>query len=213
MDPYGSRAPVFEVEIRRTWLPKGRRTKIHVDGEKAARSFFGALPLAVRTIEAPSHRAEPGHRADHPRTGPASCETDCEKIAVVLDNAGFHHAKTSTGRYEPGQPWNASQLSTCRRARPVTILSSASGETAKDHVFDLRRKTPEETFGAFASYITGRALDHDLEHPLTPRLQTISFHDDHTPRSGANGPERVHDRQPRRGPPPHGSRVGGDHRR
>ena len=30
-------------------------------------------------------------------------ETENEKIAVVLDNAGFHHAKAVTDPYEPGQ--------------------------------------------------------------------------------------------------------------
>jgi len=34
-----------EAETRRMWLPKGKRTMLYVDREKASRSFFGALSL------------------------------------------------------------------------------------------------------------------------------------------------------------------------
>ena len=33
-----------------------------------------------------------------------TAEHSTEKIAVVPDNARFHHAKALTGRHEPGQP-------------------------------------------------------------------------------------------------------------
>jgi len=40
-----------EVETRRMWLPKGERTKLHVDREKDAQSFFGALSLTSKKMK------------------------------------------------------------------------------------------------------------------------------------------------------------------
>ena len=39
-----------EAETRRMWLPRGRRTKLYVDREKASQSFFGALSLTTRRM-------------------------------------------------------------------------------------------------------------------------------------------------------------------
>jgi hypothetical protein len=40
-----------ESEIRRTWLPKGKRSKILADRKKVAKSFFGALSPAGKKIK------------------------------------------------------------------------------------------------------------------------------------------------------------------
>ena len=40
--------------------------------------------------------------------------------------------------------------------------------TAKNNTANIQRETPEETFGAFASYSIGRTFDYDFEH-LPPR--------------------------------------------
>ena len=39
-----------EAETRRTWLPRGRRTRLYVDREKASQSFFGAPGLTTRRM-------------------------------------------------------------------------------------------------------------------------------------------------------------------
>ncbi|WKR21802.1 hypothetical protein [Actinomyces israelii] len=39
-----------EAETRRMWLPKGKRTKLYVDREKASRSFLGALSLTTKKM-------------------------------------------------------------------------------------------------------------------------------------------------------------------
>ena len=39
-----------EAETRRMWLPRGRRTKLYVDREKASQSFFGAPGLTTRKM-------------------------------------------------------------------------------------------------------------------------------------------------------------------
>ncbi len=89
-------------------------------------------------------------------------ETETEKIAVVLDNARFHHAKALTGLYEPGQLLDT----------PIYLPPYAPDHNPAEHVWNaaksnianIQRETPEETFGAFASYVTGRAFDYDFEH-------------------------------------------------
>ena len=35
---------------------------------------------------------------------------------------------------------------------------------ARNNTANIQREAPEETFGAFASYIAGRAFDYDFEH-------------------------------------------------
>lgn len=39
-----------ETETRRMWLPRGRRTKLHVDRKKVAHSFFGALSPTTKKM-------------------------------------------------------------------------------------------------------------------------------------------------------------------
>ena len=95
-------------------------------------------------------------------------EHSTEKIAVVPDNARSHHAKALTGRHEPGR--------LLERITPIHLPPYAPDHnpvehvwnTAKNNIANIQRETPEETFGAFASYITGRTFDYDFEH-LPPR--------------------------------------------
>ena len=95
-------------------------------------------------------------------------ETGTGKTAVVPDNARFHHAKALTGLYEPG--WLLERITPIHLPpyapdhNPVEHVWNA----AKSNIVNIQRETPEETFGAFASYITGRAFDYDFEH-LPPR--------------------------------------------
>ncbi|MFC2624188.1 MAG: transposase [Propionibacterium acidifaciens] len=91
-------------------------------------------------------------------------ETETGKIAVVLDNARFHHAKALTALYEPGQ--------LLERIMPIHLPPYAPDHNPVEHVWNaaknnianIQHETPEETFGAFASYVTGRSFDYDFEH-------------------------------------------------
>ncbi|WP_455130563.1 transposase [Propionibacterium acidifaciens] len=91
-------------------------------------------------------------------------EHSTEKIAVVLDNARFHHAKALTDLHEPGRlleritPIHPPPYAPDHN--PVEHVQNA----AKNNIATIQRETPEETLGAFASYVTGRAVDHDFEH-------------------------------------------------
>ena len=84
-----------EAETRRMRLPRGGRTRPHVDRTRSARSFFGALSLTTKKMKI--HTIEGNQNAEQITLAMTRLmrETENEKIAVVLDNAGFHHANTS----------------------------------------------------------------------------------------------------------------------
>ena len=149
-----------EAWTRRMQPPKkGSAPGRSVDRQRTSQSFSDALPRPA----APD-RAEPGHLADDPRTGPAPTRNRGGKIAVVPDNARPHHAKALTGLHGPGR--------LLERITPIHLPPYAPDHnpvehvwnTAKNNIANIQRETPEETFGAFASYVTGRAFDYDFEH-------------------------------------------------
>ena len=157
-----------EAETRRMWLPKGQRTKLSVDRKKTSQSFFGALSLTSKKVKLYPIEGNQNTEQTILALDRLQRETDTEKIAVVLDNARFHHAKMLTGLYEPGQ--------LLERITPIHLPPYAPDHnpvehvwnTAKNNIANIQRETPEETFGAFASYVTGRTFDYDFEH-LPPR--------------------------------------------
>ncbi|MGL5823824.1 MAG: IS630 family transposase [Nocardioides sp.] len=159
-----------ESETRRMWLPTGVRTKLYVDRERAAMSFFGALSLTKKKLKL------------YPITGMQDAEqmilmmdrlqreTPAAKIAVVLDNASFHHAKALTKLFRPGELLD--------RITPIYLPPYAPDHNptehvwnaAKGHIANLQRGTPEETFSAFTTYATGRSYDYNFENlPITKR--------------------------------------------
>ena len=68
------------------------------------------------------------------------------------------------------------------RITPIHLPPYAPDHNPVEHVWNATRnntatiqhETPEETLGAFASYVTGRAFDHDFEH-LPPRKTRNDF--------------------------------------
>ena len=101
-------------------------------------------------------------------------ETGTGKIAVVLDNARFHHAKMLAGLHGPGQ--------LLERITPIHPPPYAPDHnpaehvrnTAKNNTATIQHETPEETLGASAPYIAGRTVDYDSEH-LPPRETRNDF--------------------------------------
>ena len=93
-----------EAETRRMWLPRGRRTKLYVDREKASQSFFGALSLTTKKMRIYPIEGNQNTEQTILMMERLQRETDeGKKIAVVLDNARFHHARALTDLYAPGQ--------------------------------------------------------------------------------------------------------------
>ena len=97
-------------------------------------------------------------------------ETDeRKKIAVVLDNARFHHVKALTDLYAPGR--------VLKRITPIYMPPYAPDHKPTEHVWNaaknnianLRALAPENTSAAFTAYITNRTFDYDFEYlPVTP---------------------------------------------
>ena len=70
------------------WLPRGGRTRLRVDRSRSARSFFGALSLATKKMKV--YPIEGNQDAEQITLAMTRLvrETENDKIAVVLDNAG-----------------------------------------------------------------------------------------------------------------------------
>lgn len=75
-------------------------------------------------------------------------ETANDKIAVVLDNAGFHHAKAATDLYEPGQA--------LARIRPIYLPPYVPDHnpiehvwnTAKENISNIQRDNPRKPYSS-----------------------------------------------------------------
>ena len=140
--------------------PRGQRTRPSVDRRRTSQSFFGALSLTSRTV-AP-YPIE-GNRDTWQTIGALDRlqrETEAGEIAVVLDNARFHHAKALTGLHEPGRLLERITTIFLPPYAPDHNPAEHVRNTAKNNTANIQRETPEETLGAFASYVTGRAFEH-----------------------------------------------------
>lgn len=153
-----------EAETRRMWLPRGERTKLKVDRKKAAHSFFGALSLTRNRMKIYPITGQQNAEQITLMLARLQRETPEKKIAAVLDNASFHHAKALTALFSPGE--------LLERVTPIFLPPYAPDHNptehvwnaAKGHISNLQRDTPEETFSAFMNYVTGHKFDYDFEH-------------------------------------------------
>ncbi|WP_314906794.1 IS630 family transposase [Propionibacterium acidifaciens] len=163
-----------EAWTRRMQPPKGQRTKLSVDRKKTSQSFFGALSLTSKKVKPYPIEGNQNTEQTILALERLQRETEAGKIAVVPDNARFHHAKALTALHEPGR--------LLERITPIHPPPYAPDHNpaehvrnaAKNNIATIQHETPEETFGAFASYITGRAVDYDFEH-LPPRKTRNDF--------------------------------------
>ena len=161
-----------EAETRRMWLPKGQRTKLYVDRQKVSQSFFGALSLINKKVKLYPIEGNQNTEQIILALERLQRETTTEKIAVVLDNARFHHAKALTSLYEPGQ--------LLERITPIFLPPYAPDHnpvehvwnTAKNNIANIQHETPDQTFGTFTSYITGRTFNYSFEHLPKPQPET-----------------------------------------
>ncbi|MGH3276102.1 MAG: IS630 family transposase [Streptosporangiaceae bacterium] len=153
-----------EAETRRMWLPRGQRTKIHVDRKKAAQSFFGALSLTEKKMKIYPVTGQQNAQQSILMLARLQRETPGKKIGVVLDNASFHHAKELTKLFAPGQALEQITPIFLPPYAPDHNPTEHVWNAGKGHIANLQRDTPEETFSAFMLYITGREFDYDFEH-------------------------------------------------
>lgn len=157
-----------ESETRRVWLPTGVRTNIHVDREKAAQSYFGALNLRSGNVHL--ERIEGQQNAEqmmHVLARFQRAHSD-STIAIVWDNASWHRAKGLMKLFDPGQLFD--------NIIPIRLPPYAPDHNPVEHVWNqgkaaianIQRETPAHTFSAFESYIRGRCFHYDFENlPVT----------------------------------------------
>ena len=158
-----------EAETRRMWLPKGKRTKIYVDRNRSSCSFFGALSLTTKKMKIYPIEGSQNTEQIILAMARLAQETDNTKIAVVLDNARFHHAKALPSLYKPGEALD--------RITPIYLPPYAPDHNPTEHVWNtakgsianIQHDTPEQTYTAFTDYITSRTFDYDFEHLPTTR--------------------------------------------
>jgi transposase len=135
-----------------------------VDREKAAHSFFGALSLTEKKMKIYPITGQQNAQQSILMLARLQRETPREKIAVVIDNASFHHAKELGKLFSSGEA--------LERITPIFLPPYAPDHNptehvwnaAKRHIANLQREIPEETFSAFMSYVTSREFDYDFEH-------------------------------------------------
>ena len=139
-----------------------------VDRQKTSQSFPGALSPTSRTVTPYPIEQNQNTWQTILALDRLQRETETEKIAVVLDNARFHHAKALTALYEPGR--------LLERITPIHPPPYAPDHNPVEHVWNaaknntttIQHETPEETLETSAPYIAGRTVDYDFEH-LPPR--------------------------------------------
>lgn len=153
-----------EAETRRMWLPQGKRTKIYVDRTRSACSFFGALSLRSKKVKVYPIEGNQNTEQILSCLTRLACETDNDKIAVVLDNAGFHHAKALKEKLGPGGQLENLRLIYLPPYAPDHNPVEHVWNTAKGAIANIQRDTPEETYTAFIDYINTRTFDYDFEH-------------------------------------------------
>ena len=135
-----------------------------MDRQKASQSFFGALSLINKKVKLYPIEGNQNTEQIILALERLQRETKTDRLAVVPDNARFHHAKALTGLYEPGR--------LLERIIPVFLPPYAPDHNPVEHVWNaaksnianIQHEIPEETFGAFASYIASRTFDYDFEH-------------------------------------------------
>lgn len=153
-----------EAEVRRMWLPVGVRTKIRVDRERAARSYFGALSLQTGKVhleriegqqntEQAIHVLARFHRAQAGRP-----------VAVVWDNASWHKSKELRKLFGPGQVFENITLIQLPPYAPDHNPVEHVWNHAKGAIANLQRDEPELTFSAFEDYVRGREFRYDFEN-------------------------------------------------
>lgn len=153
-----------EAEMRRMWLPVGARTKVYVDRDRAAMSFFGALNLRSGKVELSRIEGKQD-------TGQIILALDRlqraypgKRIAIVWDNASWHKSKELKKHLDEGNLFENITLIQLPPYAPEHNPVEHVWNDAKEAIANIQRETPDLTFGAFESHIRSRMLEHDFEH-------------------------------------------------
>ena len=145
-----------------------------VDRQRTSQSFSDALPPTSKKVTPYPTEQNRNTWQTILALERLQRETGTGKIAVVPDNARSHHAKALTALYEPGRLLERITSIHLPPYAPDHNPVEHVWNAAKSNIANIQRETPEETFGAFASYVTGRSFDYDFGH-LPPRETRNDF--------------------------------------
>ena len=153
-----------ESETRRMWLPVGVRTKLYVDREKAAQSYFGALNLRsgkvhLERIDGQQNTEQMIHvLARFQRAHPDA------KLALVWDNASFHTSKDLTKLFKQGELFENIKVIRMPPYAPDHNPVEHVWNQGKGAIANLQRETPMLTFSAFEHFIKSGEFSYDFEN-------------------------------------------------
>jgi hypothetical protein len=153
-----------ETETRRMWLPVGIRTKIKVDREKEAQSWFGALDL--RTGKVQLERIDGQQNTEqtiHVLARLQRAYPD-KKIAIVWDNASWHRSKDLRKLFAEGQLFERITTIQLPPYAPEHNPVEHVWNHAKGAIANLQREEPVLTFSAFENYVRGREFQYNFEN-------------------------------------------------
>lgn len=144
---------VWETEIRRLWLPKGKKSIIRVERKRQAQSFLGLLSL--KTGEELLYRLA-WQRQDEiiPALEAVVKKYPDKKICIIWDNARFHK----------GKKIRAKLATTLQSIHLINLPAYAPDHNPQEHVWKYgkdklannQRESLEETVEAFESIVIGR---------------------------------------------------------
>jgi transposase len=161
-----------EAETRRMWLPVGVRTKLYVDREKAAQSYFGALNLRsgkvhLERIDGQQNTEQMIHvLARFQRAHPDA------KLALVWDNASFHTSKDLTKLFKQGELFGNIKVIRMPPYAPDHNPVEHVWNQGKGAIANLQREAPMLTFSAFERFIKSGEFPYDFEHLPIPRPES-----------------------------------------
>lgn len=148
---------IWETEIRRLWLPKGKKTIIKVERKRQAQSFLGLLNL--KTGEDLLYRLA-WQRQDEiiPVLETIVQKYPNKRICIIWDNARFHK----------GKKIRAKLSTTLKPIHLINLPAYAPDHNPQEHVWKYgkdklannQRESLEETVQAFESIITGRTFTY-----------------------------------------------------
>jgi len=149
----------WETEIRRAWLPTGRKTIINVEKKREAQSFLGLLN--IQTGKEHLYRLDWQNQEEIIKALEKLIkDIPNKRICIIWDNARFHKGKKLREKLS----------TTLRRIHLINLPPYAPDYNPQEHVWQYgkeklsnrQRTSLEETVIAFEQIITGRLYQYSF---------------------------------------------------
>lgn len=150
---------VWETEIRRLWLPKGKKVVIKVERKRRAQSFIGFLNL--KTGEELAYKLS-WQKQDEiiPVLEDLVLKYPGMRICIIWDNARFHHGKKIKAKLS--NTLKAIHLINLPAYAPDMNPQEHVWKYGKDKLANHQRESLEETVETFISIVIGRRYNYQF---------------------------------------------------